>query len=64
MIKVKTFGEPLQAFKTHKELDELDARVNAFIAEKGISKVISVSDSTTTEEGNTIGLVRVLVYEE
>ncbi len=64
MIKVKTFGEPLQAFKTAKELSDLDARVNTFISENGISKVISVSDSTTMEEGNTIGLVRVLVYEE
>lgn len=64
MIKVKTFGEPLEAFKTHRELDELDARVNAFIRENGIGKVISVSDSTTHENGSTIGLVRVLVYEE
>ncbi|PLX84591.1 MAG: hypothetical protein C0617_07055 [Desulfuromonas sp.] len=64
MVRVKTFGEPLQAFKTHKELDELDARVNAFIAEKGVRKVISVSDAPTTEGGSTIGLVRVLVYEE
>ena len=64
MIKVKTFGEPLEPFKTAQELRELDQRVNTFIAENGISKVISVSDSTTTEEGNTIGLVRVLHYED
>ncbi len=64
MIKVKTFGEPLQPFKAHRELDDLDARINAFIREKGIRKVISVSDSTTVEGGATIGLVRVLVYEE
>ena len=63
MIKVKTFGEPLQPFKTRMELEELDARVNAFIVENKISKVISVSDSTTAEGGSTIGLVRVLVYE-
>lgn len=63
MIKVKTFGEPLQVFKVHKELDELDERVNAFIADNNITKVVSVSDSTTIEDGATIGLIRVLVYE-
>jgi hypothetical protein len=63
MIKVKTFGEPLEAFKTQRELNELDARVNAFIRENNIQKVISVSDSTTNEEGSTIGLIRTLVYE-
>ncbi|AJF05888.1 hypothetical protein [Geoalkalibacter subterraneus] len=64
MIKVKTFGEPLQPFKTHKELDELDERVNAFIRENKIEKVLSVSDTATTESGSSIGLVRVLVYED
>lgn len=64
MIKVKTFGEPLQPFKAQRELDELDGRINAFIAEQGIQKVISVSDSTTVEGGNTCGLIRVLVYEQ
>ncbi len=64
MIKVKTFGEPLQAFKTRQELEELDQRVNAFLKENNITRVISVSDSTTNENGSTIGLVRVVVYEE
>lgn len=64
MIRVKTFGEPLEALRTHKELDELDSRINRFIQENGIKKVISVSDSVTSEEGSTIGLIRVLVYEE
>jgi len=64
MLKVKTFGEPLQPFKTRKELDELDERVNRFIADNGIKKIVSVSDTATTEAGNTIGLVRVLVYED
>ena len=64
MVKVKTFGEPLIPFKVRQELDELDARVNAFIVENGISKVISISDTATTEEGSTIGLIRTLVYEE
>ncbi len=64
MVKVKTFGEPLEPFKTQRELDELDQRVNAFIREKKIARVISVSDSTTSEDGSTIGVIRVLVYEE
>jgi hypothetical protein len=65
MVKVKTFGEPLQPFKTHMELDELDKRVNRFIAEQQIKRVISVSDTATAESGGaTIGLVRVLVYED
>jgi peroxiredoxin len=64
MIKVKTFGEPLQAFKAQRELSELDERINRFIAENGIKRVITVSDSTTSEDGNTCGLIRVLVYED
>ena len=64
MIRVKTFGEPLEAFRAHQELDELDIRINRFLQEKGITKVISISDSTTSEGGSTIGLIRVLVYEE
>ena len=63
MIKVKTFGEPLEVFRVHKELSELDTRVNDFIRENDIKNVISVSDSTTVEAGKTIGLIRVLVYE-
>ena len=64
MIKVKTFGEPLQPFRAQRELDDLDDRVNQFIQSKAIIRVLSVSDSTTVEAGNTCGLIRVLVYEE
>ena len=64
MVKVKTFGEPLEPFKTQRELDELDQRVNEFITRNRIGKVLSVSDTTTHEEGSTIGVIRVLVYEE
>ena len=64
MIKVKTFGEPLAPFKAQRELDELDERINAFLQKNKIGKVISISDSTTVEDGTTIGLIRVLVYEE
>lgn len=64
MIRVKTFGEPLAPFKAQMELHELDERVNAFIREHKIARVISISDATTSEGGSTIGLVRVLLYEE
>jgi len=64
MIRVKTFGEPLAPFKAQRELHELDERVNAFIRDHQIKKVISISDSPTSEGGSTIGLVRVLLYEE
>jgi len=64
MIKVKTFGEPLEAFHAHQELEELDRRINQFIQENGIRKVISLSDCTTSDGGSTIGLIRLLVYED
>ncbi len=64
MVKVKTFGEPLQPFKAQRELKELDERINRFIVENGVKKIISLSDTTTSEEGNTCGLIRVLVYED
>ena len=64
MIKIKTFGEPLQPFKAQRELEELDGRVNRFIVENGITKVLSVSDSTTVEAGYTCGLFRVLLSVE
>ncbi len=64
MIKVKTFGEPLQPYRAQRELDELDERINRFVSENNITRVLSVSDSTTVEAGNTCGLIRVLVYEE
>ena len=63
-IKVKTFTNELKIFQTMKELSALDEQVNRFIAENGVKKVISVSDSTTTDAtGATIGLIRVLAYE-
>ena len=64
MVKVKTFGEPLAPFKAQMELKELDARVNAFLQDKSIKRVIAVSDTATAEAGSTIGLVRVVVYED
>ena len=64
-IKVKSFGMELRPMKTMQELQSLDAVVNEFIAANGIRKVISVADSPTTDDkGETIGLVRVIAYEE
>ncbi len=62
--KVKTFTTELRIFQTMKELDTLDNQVNQFIAENKVKKVVSVSDTTTTDSsGATIGLIRVLTYE-
>lgn len=63
-LQVKTFTNELKIFQTMKELATLDEQVNRFIAENGVKKVISVSDTTTTDQsGATIGLIRVLAYE-
>jgi uncharacterized coiled-coil DUF342 family protein len=65
MIKVKSFSSQLKIFHTRQELDELDKEVSDFIASRGIRKVISLSDASTTgNSGETIGLIRVLAYEE
>lgn len=65
MIKVKTFTNELKIFHAINELSQLDQKVNAFIKENRIKRVISVSDSCTTDNsGASIGLIRVLAYEE
>lgn len=65
MIKVKTFTTVIKVFHTKEELDKLDDTVNQFIAENGISDVISVSDSCTTDNtGASIGLIRCVTYED
>ncbi len=65
MIKTKTFTQALKIFETMKELKELDDKVNNFIKDNNINKVISVNDTTTsTEGGATIGIIRVITYEE
>ena len=64
-LKVKSFGMEIRPLKTMQELQQLDAVVNEFIAGNGIRTLISVSDSPTTDDkGETIGLVRVIAYEE
>lgn len=65
MIKVKTFATELQIFHAMNELNALDKQVNDFISSSKIKRVISVSDACTTDnQGTTIGMIRVLAYEE
>jgi len=65
MIKVKTFTSPLKIFQTRQELQDLDEQVNQFIRENNVTNVISVSDEGTTDDsGATIGIIRVITYEE
>ncbi|MFC1509622.1 hypothetical protein ACFL60_08075 [Candidatus Omnitrophota bacterium] len=63
MTKVKTFTNELKFLHAMKELQELDNQVNGFISDNDIGKVISVSDSCTTGDGSTIGIIRVVTYE-
>jgi hypothetical protein len=63
-LKVKTFTTELKIFQTMKELDTLDDQVNRFITKNRVKRVVSVSDTSTSDDtGATIGLVRVLTYE-
>jgi len=63
-IRVKTFATEVRIFQTMKELEVLDEKVNRFILQNKVKRVVSVSDTTTTDNtGATIGLIRVLTYE-
>ncbi len=65
MTKVKTFTMPLKIFETVRELEALDEQVNTFIGDKAGRKVVSVSDTCTTDtSGATIGIIRAVTYEE
>jgi TPP-dependent pyruvate/acetoin dehydrogenase alpha subunit len=64
MVKVKTFANELKIFRTMNELRELDEKVNAFLKENKIKKIVSVGDACTSDNtGATIGVIRVLAYE-
>lgn len=63
-IKVKTFTTEVKIFQTMQELEALDEKVNRFIVQSRVKKVVSVGDTATTDNtGATIGLIRVLTYE-
>ena len=65
MIKVKTFTMPLKIFETVRELETLDEQVNKFVNGKGVKKIVAASDTCTTDSnGATIGIIRVVTYEE
>jgi hypothetical protein len=64
MVKVKTFTSELKPFFAMRELESLDEQVNAFLQAGRVSRVVSVSDAcTATENGATIGIIRVMAYE-
>jgi hypothetical protein len=64
MVKVKTFGAAIRPLHTKNELDELDNAVNVFLSGSAVKRVVSVSDTATTDDkGETIGLIRVVCYE-
>ena len=65
MYKVKTFGTDMKVFQVHKELDRLDREVNDFFASRPQAKLVGASDMPVTDDsGTTIGMVRVIAYEE
>jgi hypothetical protein len=64
MVKVKTFATELKIFHAIKELNDLDEQVNQFIKDNNINKIVSVSDTCTTDDsGATIGVIRVIAYD-
>jgi hypothetical protein len=64
-LKVKSFGMEIRPMKAMQELQQLDLLVNRFVADNGVKRIISVSDSPTCDDtGETIGLVRVVAYED
>jgi hypothetical protein len=64
-MKVKTFASELKPFYTMRELEALDDQVNAFLEENKIQAVVSVSDTCTADDsGATIGIIRVIAYED
>ncbi|MGB5421278.1 MAG: hypothetical protein WBN03_03910 [Desulfobacterales bacterium] len=63
MIKVKTFTSPLKVFHVKEELEQLDQTVNRFLEQSNVQQVISISDTTTTDDtGASIGIIRVVAY--
>ncbi len=64
-FKVKSFGMEIRPMKTMQELQQLDEMVNGFLAGGSAKKLISVSDTSATDDsGETIGLIRVIAYED
>lgn len=65
MYKVKTFGTDMKVFHVHKELEQLDREVNDFFAARPQASLVGVSDMAVGDDrGATIGMVRVVAYQE
>jgi hypothetical protein len=65
MTKVKTFTTEIKVFHTIRELSEIDNEVNKFLAGNNVKRLISISDTCTTDDnGATIGLIMTVAYEE
>ena len=64
MANVKTFTSPLKVFHVKEQLENLDAQINQFLENNNVTRVISVTDTTTTDNtGASIGIIRVVAYE-
>lgn len=65
MPKVKSFEIEVKEAELKQKLDSLDEIVNSFLTRNNIKNVISVSDTARTDnKGETIGLIRVICYED
>jgi len=65
VYKVKTFGTDMKVFQVHKELERLDRDVNEFFGKRPEATLVGVSDMPVSDDrGATIGMVRVVAYEE
>ena len=63
-FKVQSFGMDIRPMQTMQELQRLDDMVNTFLAGTAVKNLLSVSDSQTTDDnGETIGIIRVIAYE-
>jgi hypothetical protein len=55
----------MKVFHVHKELERLDREVNEFLSGHPKARLLGVSDSSVTDDkGATIGVLRVVAYEE
>jgi len=64
MAGVKTFTCPMKIFQAKGSIENLDNMINEFIQENDVKKIVSVSDTCTTDDtGATIGIIRVMAYE-
>jgi hypothetical protein len=65
-IAYQLWNRPLGVWQTYEQIDyDLDEMVNQFVQDKKVQKILSVSDAPATDNtGATIGLIRVVAYEQ